>query len=550
VHDTGDDVEAKAEAQFRSSYFYALACLAGLDGDRRDQEQLLARALESDPDSPLLKRERGDALVELGRAPEAAALMRQALEASPQDLELRRQLSRIYQQAGKIEDARALFLGPAGRDPDDPEWLRSLVALDIVAGDFDVAERRLRSLLAVEDRLDDRDLLAMTLEQRKHFAEAAQEFRAVVAKDASRTASWGRLADCEDALGDTGQARAALEGGIKANPDSPLLEDQLGRLLYRVGDYPGAEKAFADLAEEDPTDTHALLFKGLAQLKNGKYKDAEEALTGLGQQDKDDPDQAYALGLARMMLKDETGAEEQYRTVLKLNPRAEGAWAELAYVLERQKRKKDARETLRQGLKVLPSSEELALLYASSQEEDKDLGGAVETLRTCLSLGGGDDARFQLAVLLDKKGDFAGAEKELNTLITESPKNAQALNYLGYSWVDRGEHLAEAESLIRRALEVEPDNRYFQDSLGWAQFKQGALQDALGTLTQAAANLEKHSADWADTDEAVVYEHLAAVQKALGDAASGQRSLARAQEVRHKILAQPPTDDVSPEPGL
>ena len=59
------------------------------------------------------------------------------------------------------------------------------------------------------------------------------------------------------------------------------------------------------------------------------------------------------------------------------------------------------------------------------------------------------------------------------------------LNYLGYLWVDKGLRVQEGAAMIARAHALEPDNGNIQDSLGWAQFKQGQYDVAVDTLEQA-----------------------------------------------------------------
>jgi Flp pilus assembly protein TadD len=59
------------------------------------------------------------------------------------------------------------------------------------------------------------------------------------------------------------------------------------------------------------------------------------------------------------------------------------------------------------------------------------------------------------------------------------------LNYLGYSWVDQGLNLDEAFKMLRRAVELRPDDGYIVDSLGWAHFKLGQYDEAAETLEKA-----------------------------------------------------------------
>jgi len=540
-----DAEDAHTEAEYEAAYFYSVASLAGLKGDVADQAALLRRAQAADPGSALLLRERADALLALGHKAEAAELLKRTLELAPGDVEARRRLGRIYQDTNRLAEARALFLKPNGDDPTDPESLRSLIALDFLQKDFASAERRLRVLLAHGGNADDRELLALTLQRLERWKDATSCYRSVLTSDSGRTATWGRLADCEEASGDTVAAAADLNAGIKANPDSPLLADELGRLLYQTQDYGGAQKAFDRLVAMDPTDAHSLLYRGLARLKIGRYKEAEADFRAVGLMEKGDPDQAYALALALLMQKKYAQAEAQLKLVLKLDPQVEDAWADLALVEERQKRDADTVGTLQQGLKALPDSQELALFLCGVQEDLKDLPAAEETLRAALSRGGGDEIRFQLAVVLDKRGDFPAAEKELRTLIAESPRHAEALNYLGYSWAERGEKLGQAEALIRRALAVDPGNRFYLDSLGWTLYKQGRAKDALDPLTRAA----KAVGDSSDADEAVVFDHLAAVQKSLGQPGAAEISLKKAGEIRARALRHPADPDSDSDSG-
>lgn len=58
------------------------------------------------------------------------------------------------------------------------------------------------------------------------------------------------------------------------------------------------------------------------------------------------------------------------------------------------------------------------------------------------------------------------------------PKNAQAMNYLGYSWAEHGMKLEESEKLLRSAVQLDPDNGAYLDSLGWIRFKRGSVRCA------------------------------------------------------------------------
>jgi tetratricopeptide (TPR) repeat protein len=58
----------------------------------------------------------------------------------------------------------------------------------------------------------------------------------------------------------------------------------------------------------------------------------------------------------------------------------------------------------------------------------------------------------------------------MQQVLAKNPDHAGALNYVGYTWAERGENLDEAERMIRRALEQRPDDGYIVDSLGWVHY--------------------------------------------------------------------------------
>lgn len=108
----------------------------------------------------------------------------------------------------------------------------------------------------------------------------------------------------------------------------------------------------------------------------------------------------------------------------------------------------------------------------------------------------------------------AGLVEKAATLLKKSieldpSKAAQAYNYLGYMWVDRNMNLDEAGLMIKKALEIEPENGAYLDSLGWFYFKKGDFNRAVAELL--------HAADLIDPPDPVVYEHIGDAYHSLGD---------------------------------
>jgi Flp pilus assembly protein TadD len=92
-----------------------------------------------------------------------------------------------------------------------------------------------------------------------------------------------------------------------------------------------------------------------------------------------------------------------------------------------------------------------------------------------------------MAVYYDKAGDAAAAESQLRQAIKIDPGYADACNYLGYMFAEKGVNLDEAVALVKKALEADPGNGAYIDSLGWAYYRKGDIAGALSELEKAAA---------------------------------------------------------------
>jgi len=88
-----------------------------------------------------------------------------------------------------------------------------------------------------------------------------------------------------------------------------------------------------------------------------------------------------------------------------------------------------------------------------------------------------------------------------------NPRHAQARNYLGYSWAERGINLDKALEHIQKALEIDPENGAYIDSLGWVYFQQGEYVRAREELKKAIKLMK----------DSVIYEHLGDTYNKLGE---------------------------------
>jgi tetratricopeptide (TPR) repeat protein len=133
--------------------------------------------------------------------------------------------------------------------------------------------------------------------------------------------------------------------------------------------------------------------------------------------------------------------------------------------------------------------------------------------------------QYSISNIYVQKGDMPRGEKILEVILAEEPNDPSVNNDLGYLYADQGKNLEQAESMIRKAVDAEPENAAYLDSLGWVLFKQGKAAEALPHLEKSIekstgagdATLQDHLGDCLLALDRV-QDAVAAWEKALADA--------------------------------
>jgi Flp pilus assembly protein TadD len=107
----------------------------------------------------------------------------------------------------------------------------------------------------------------------------------------------------------------------------------------------------------------------------------------------------------------------------------------------------------------------------------------------------------------ERSNQWPKAEADFQQALALNPDQPQVLNYLGYSWIDRGERLDEALAMIERAVAAQPDAGYIIDSLAWGLFRLGRYAEALEPMERASL---------LEPVDPVVTDHLGDVYWAVG----------------------------------
>ena len=179
---------------------------------------------------------------------------------------------------------------------------------------------------------------------------------------------------------------------------------------------------------------------------------------------------------------------------------------------------------LQEALELHPTSIDLLYLLGELRTNRSEMQEAVDSISQGIELSKGTnrenwDAYFLRGQLYYYMGIWEKAEADWWKSLEISPDNALVQNNLGYTLAERNIKLDEAEELIMAALEAEPDNGYYVDSMGWVLYRQGKLEEALEYLQRS---------DRIIPNQAEVIDHIAEVYWVMGEEELAKREWERA----------------------
>src|SRR5207247_6848503 len=190
-----------------------------------------------------------------------------------------------------------------------------------------------------------------------------------------------------------------------------------------------------------------------------------------------------------------------YEQSLLINPNHPGTYLHLAeLLLGPLKNAARGAQLLAEARRRFPGAPQIVYYLGVAQREAKQSQQAVATFEEALHEAQLQEdydfvnakCYFSYGAAAEQAGLYDKAADLLRKSIALDPANsAEADNYLGYMWADHNMNLDEAELMIRRALESEPNNASYLDSLGWVEFRKGQFDRALNDLLRAAKTAER-----------------------------------------------------------
>ncbi len=197
-------------------------------------------------------------------------------------------------------------------------------------------------------------------------------------------------------------------------------------------------------------------------------------------------------------------AADEYLKIDKDSPVYYVAQLKLATNYMEQDKKQQAFETLLQLLKKYPKNEHIAFRLGEISRVMGKYDKAADFYLQALDKVPADDERrwtvyYALGIAYERQNKWDKAEEVFKKALDLSHRHPFVLNYLGYSWIDRGMNYNEALYMIFEAHRKNSEDGHIIDSLGWALYKMGNYENAVKVLERASEYLPSN---------AIIFEHL------------------------------------------
>jgi len=443
-------------------------------GDQRDALRWARRWRELAPDDPEAARYEAALLLAQGDDQKAIALLQATLARFPEDATVTEQLAALLAEHGRRGDAERLLEDFVRTHPNSASAYFNLGRVYLAEGRPQAAVNALRRAASLEP--DDGSIavaLAEALRQQQGPTAALQSIQAFTAHHPGDLEAQRYLAALYLQVGGRKQAMRVLQKMTREDPENPELWVSLGLVALQNSQWDIAQAALDRSRELAPQSPIPLYYLGLLAEAQSRWNLALQYFQRI-----QDPALATELRLHI--------AQAEYRL-----GRREKALADLDSL---------AREN--------PDDAQIALFRAQLLADSGARGAARKVLQAALDKHP-ENARlwFEAGVQAELARDYPAMEKAMTEVIRLDPNDAAAYNFLGYSLLERNQHLERAANLLQKALQLAPKDPAILDSVGWLYHRQGKDSEALPYLQEAWQRLRP---------DAEVAEHLGQVLWDLG----------------------------------
>lgn len=402
----------------------------------------------------------GSVYTTLEKNKEAKAVYQRLLAVNPDSEEACLYLARTYVAEKLFKEVHSLMDGCEKRSPESPVFAFFRGRMEYDRGNKALAKTYFEKSLKKDPTYSQAALAIGALyEEKENFTAAMKLYKNFVdhEENVNSTQVLARLVTIMFSLEKTEEVLPYAEILSSMDNTDLNLKVRLGLLYSDLERFDEASKLFKEVLEVVPESDKVLYYLGALHQQTNQPKEAIEFFKRI-------PANSPLFGEAGV----------QVGQVL-------GAIAREEFVQGRTVASSDFIQFIEARIKENPEMLlELKMLQASFYEDTFQYKSAVNTLASVKDHKNFTESHsYYMASILEKDGQFPEARKLVQVIIDKDPNNAHALNFMGYSYLERNEKMDKAFEYISKAVSLKPDDGYIRDSLAWYFYQVGKYQEAL-----------------------------------------------------------------------
>ena len=320
--------------------------------------------------------------------------------------------------------------------------------------------------------------LGVIHEEKKEYEKAAKVYKSYLKKDSANYVVLVHLVQIMFSLGEFKKVIPHLEKLVGIDQGNVNLKVKLGILYSDDQKYEKAIEIFNTVLQAHPDSDQVLYYLGSLYRQIQSH---EQAVVYFSRISPDGPlfndSVLQTAGTLLTMAKDGKATEEFIKFVEEKSQKIKALTIELSLLLT----------GYYEGISNYPK----AISVLEDMKEEK---------------GFGEGHQYYLASLYEKNKDYKKAHAIIEGILKKDPENPHALNFLGYSLLEIEGDLDKAYYYIKKAVDLQPNDGFIKDSLGWYYYKKGDLKRALKEIKEAWKQIK---------DDVVIAKHLAIIYKDL-----------------------------------
>lgn len=517
-------------SEFLATDLFVKANDASIHGDYQTATQIFKYVVELQPHDTYLKRKLSIELIRIGELKEAQNILETVFaESQYKDDSIGLILAGVYAALEKPVLARETYQKIINTSPDVEE--ACLFLAKSYAGEKKYNEAH-TLLSKCEKKSKDDPVYSFyrgKIEyERGHKSEAKKFFEKSMKMDHSYAQAALALGTYYEEKEDQKSAVKIYKKFLEAEGNStnvPVLS-RLVAVLFSLEENADVIPYAETLSSIDSTDLNLKVRLGLLYSDAGRYEEAtnlfKEVLTVVPESDK----VIYYLGALNQQTSHYPEAIEYFKRIPASSPLYGDAGIQMGQMLGALAREefiqnKKEGQALDKFISFTDeriknheeSIVEFTMLKASFYEDTFQYKRAIQTMADVkMRKGFTESHSYYLASLMEKDGQYLEARKLVQVIVDKDPNNAHALNFLGYSYLERNERMDVAFDYISKAVKLRPDDGYIRDSLAWYYFQTGKFKEA---LTEAKKAFELVKSDVIITKHlGMIYQRLNNLDKA------------------------------------